>query len=293
MRIVISAVIFTCLLTTPTRADGMSKADVARAKGQSVASEADLPAPQPSVIVTRERGVRVWRPVVDAPEYVQPTESPVYAAVQPPYADQSAATGYANPAGYGSYGSYGGLGTNGIGHGKNGDGLNGVGVTNARDHNGNPRGHHHVENQRGEAGHARGHAGNMHSGTVRSGNGQHGPNIQVGKSQSQGGHVQAQGHQNGQVRVHRHGQVTTPPMGQTQVRTQIHTQARAQPQARPQGRPMMAAPRAHVTARPMRSAAPAKMGHAMKPAMALGRGGGAKGGGGGHGGGARGGGGHR
>ena len=86
----------------------------ARAEGSSAPTSKStaLPPAQPSVVVTLERGVRVWRPVSESvderysqPSYQAPADAPFR---------QAAPTSYEAPYGYGAYG-YGGYGNYGSG----------------------------------------------------------------------------------------------------------------------------------------------------------------------------------
>jgi hypothetical protein len=101
-------VLISLILATPALADGDKVADAPGAKS-------GLPAPQSSVVVTMERGVRVWRPV-GLPAQMGPM--PAAYPQQANYTESTAAQAAPSPNyGYG-YGGSGGLysggnGTNG------------------------------------------------------------------------------------------------------------------------------------------------------------------------------------
>jgi hypothetical protein len=117
MRLLISTLFVAGFAVSSALADGMSKADVAAAKGglpvaQAHASKLDagVPKNQSSVVVSVERGVRVWRPLVEAPDYGGGYEvvAPRSASAEPQYYGN----GYYNGGGYG-----GGYIGNGFGSG--------------------------------------------------------------------------------------------------------------------------------------------------------------------------------
>lgn len=108
MRHLLFLLSIVCLIGGPALADGDS------VKERKVA----LPAPQPSVVVTVERGVRVWRPLGT-------TGGVEAGSVWPARATQSYSEGYALPS-YGApvvgiaggFGGYGGYGSRHGWHGK-------------------------------------------------------------------------------------------------------------------------------------------------------------------------------
>jgi hypothetical protein len=105
-------------------ADGMSQAELAAVK-------AGLPDPQASVVVKLERGVRVWRPVIDVDLAPQSAAYPAaYPVAVPQYVMPQASESGTNNGYYGYGGGYG-LGGGGFAGNANGmgkrDRLNGVG----------------------------------------------------------------------------------------------------------------------------------------------------------------------
>jgi hypothetical protein len=119
MRLLVTTVAIFVAATGAVSADGMSKANVSAAK-------AGLPAPQPSVAVSMERGVRVWRPVIDAYVAGDRTSYPVYSA---PVGDAGQGAAYGAYGYGGAYGLSGGFGTNKAGSGKRSERLNGSGFS--------------------------------------------------------------------------------------------------------------------------------------------------------------------
>ena len=90
----------------------LAEADGARTKGVA------LPAPQPSVAVTVERGVRVWRPLgTDGGVAYYPQSASLNSGSEPQVQ-------YVTPNSYGATGIYGGFG--GFGHGQKHERRNGV-----------------------------------------------------------------------------------------------------------------------------------------------------------------------
>jgi hypothetical protein len=138
MRLLISTLLVAGFAVSSALADGMSQADVAAAKGGHPVAQArdgkhdvGVPKNQSSVVVTIERGVRVWRPIVEAPDYGDGYEvvAPRVAGAEPQYYGN----GYYNGGGYGGYyggGVIGGGLGNGAGYGQNyrGSERNGAGV---------------------------------------------------------------------------------------------------------------------------------------------------------------------
>jgi hypothetical protein len=94
-------------------------ATVAQADGARNKAVA-LPAPQSSVVVTVERGVRVWRPLgTDGGYGSYPQSASLNSGSEP-------SVQYVTPNGYGAAGIYGGIG--GLSSGKKHERLNGFGV---------------------------------------------------------------------------------------------------------------------------------------------------------------------
>lgn len=103
-------------LALPARADGSEPRGVA------------LPKPQPSVVVTVERGVRIWRPTG--------TDETVYGAPMALRTDDGALVQYDAPGpgvGGGLWGGFGGWGSGRSGHGKFGHGRFGIGRFHGKD----------------------------------------------------------------------------------------------------------------------------------------------------------------
>lgn len=106
MRLLLSALLVGGFAVSSALADGVSKADVATAKGGHPVPQAHdgkhdvgVPKNQSSVVVSVERGVRVWRPLVEAP-----TSEGGYEVVQPRAASpdpQYTGNGYYNGGAYG------------------------------------------------------------------------------------------------------------------------------------------------------------------------------------------------
>ncbi|MEQ1697170.1 MAG: hypothetical protein ABL901_15150 [Hyphomicrobiaceae bacterium] len=92
-------------------AASVAQADGARRKGVA------LPAPQPSVAVTVERGVRVWRPLGTGGGDYYPQTASVNAGFEP-------SAHYVMPNGHSAIGVYGGFG--GFSKGKTHERLNGA-----------------------------------------------------------------------------------------------------------------------------------------------------------------------
>ena len=100
MRTLALVVLLTSVALTPALADGERAA-----KPQA---KVELPTPQQSVVVTVERGVRVWRPVIGnfgAGDYPQAAD--YSRGTAGPYASNGYSNGYAPGNGYGSGYGYG------------------------------------------------------------------------------------------------------------------------------------------------------------------------------------------
>jgi hypothetical protein len=118
MRLLISTLLVAGFAVSSALADGISKADVATAKGghrvpqaHSEKNDVGVPQNQSSVVISVERGVRVWRPIVEATG----DEARVFVREPQSYSadTQSNGNGTYNGGGYGGGFVGGGFGNGG------------------------------------------------------------------------------------------------------------------------------------------------------------------------------------